>query len=284
MRRTTLSPRAAAGAFEDLASRGRLIGRQRVDRSRLRRRVARRARVIAGRAGLVALGVVALGVSGVLAGWLLKSPRFAVASVEVSGQSRLSREAIETAAAIEPGSNIFTLDTREVVARLEALPLVRHAAVIRSLPNRVAIAVEERRPFTLVHAGRLHWIDEQGIDLGSEARAVALGTPVISGLGADDLVPDAPSGRAAAGLSLLRLLLRSGEGLLNSVSEIDMSRTEGPVLYTLDGVEVRIGKEDWEARLGRLLGVLAQLKASGETVTAIDLRFRDQVVLQTPVK
>jgi len=63
-----------------------------------------------------------------------------------------------------------------------------------------------------------------------------------------------------------------------------MSRAEGPVLYTLDGVEVRIGKEDWEARLGRLLGVLAQLKASGETVTAIDLRFRDQVVLQTPVK
>jgi hypothetical protein len=30
--------------------------------------------------------------------------------------------------------------------------------------------------------------------------------------------------------------------------------------------------------------VLAQLKASGETVTGIDLRFRDQVVLQTPVK
>ena len=78
--------------------------------------------------------------------------------------------------------------------------------------------------------------------------------------------------------------MRSGEGLLNSVSEIDVSRAEGPVLYTLDGVEVRIGKEDWEARLGRLLGVLAQLKASGETVTAIDLRFRDQVVLQTPVK
>jgi cell division protein FtsQ len=284
MRRSALSPRAAAGAFEDLASRGRLIGRQRVDRSRLRRRVARRARVIAGRAGLVALAVAALGASGLLAGWLLSSARFAIASVEVSGQSRLSREEIETVAAIEPGSNIFTLDTREVVARLEALPLVRHAAVIRSLPNRVAIAVEERRPFTLVHAGRLHWIDEQGIDLGPEARAVALGAPVISGLGPEDLVPDAPSGRAAAGLNLLRLLLRSGEGLLNSVSEIDMSRAEGPVLYTLDGVEVRIGKEDWEARLGRLLGVLAQLKASGETVTGIDLRFRDQVVLQTPVK
>ena len=35
-----------------------------------------------------------------------------------------------------------------------------------SFPNRVTIAVEERRPFTLVHAGRLHWIDEQGVTSG----------------------------------------------------------------------------------------------------------------------
>src|SRR4030095_9195399 len=60
--------------------------------------------------------------------------------------------------------------------------------------------------------------------------------PVTGALGANDLTPDAPSGRAAAGLSLLRLLLRSGEGLLNSVSEIDMSRAAGPVLFTLAGV------------------------------------------------
>jgi cell division protein FtsQ len=283
MRRSALSPRAAAAAFEDLATRDRLIGRQRVDRSRLRRRVARRARHVARRIGIAALALLLLGASGMLAGWLLRSPRFEVVSVEVSGQSRLSREEIEMAAAIEPGSNIFTLDTREVVGRLEALPLVRHASVVRSLPNRVAITVEERRPFTLVHAGRLHWIDEQGVNLGPESRAVALGAPVISGLGASDLARDAPGGRAAIGLDLLRLLMRSGDGLLQSVSEIDMSRAEGPVLYTLDGVEVRIGVEDWEARLARLLGVLAQLRASGETVTAIDLRFRDQVVLQTPL-
>lgn len=284
MRRSALSPRAAGGAFEDLASRGRLIGRQRIDRSRLRRRVARRARHVVTRVLLLALGAVLLGGTAVLGGWLLSSPRFAVASVDVSGTSRLSREDIASAAGIAPGSNIFTLDTREVVARVEALPLVRHAAVVRSLPNHVAIAIEERRPFTLVHAGRLHWIDDQGVDLGAEARAVSLAMPVISGLGPDDLASEAPGGRAAAGLRLLRLLLRSGGGLLQSISEIDMSRAEGPVLYTLDGVEVRIGQEDWEARLGRLLGVLAQLKASGEVVTAIDLRFRNQVVLQTPVR
>jgi cell division septal protein FtsQ len=62
-----------------------------------------------------------------------------------------------------------------------------------------------------------------------------------------------------------------------------MSRREGPVLYTLDGIEVRLGSEQWEERLARLEGVLAQLAAhEGQrgAVTAVDLRFRDQVVLR----
>ena len=45
---------------------------------------------------------------------------------------------------------------------MEALSAVRRAEVIRAFPNRVTVVVEERRPFTLVHAGRLHWIDEDG--------------------------------------------------------------------------------------------------------------------------
>jgi cell division septal protein FtsQ len=57
-----------------------------------------------------------------------------------------------------------------------------------------------------------------------------------------------------------------------------MSRPEGPVLYTVDGVEVRLGTEQWEERLARLEGVLAQV-ATGD-VQGVDLRFRDQVVLK----
>jgi cell division protein FtsQ len=248
--------------------------------------VARRARWIAGRALWLAL-VLAIAAGGAVgSGWLLSSPRFAIGVVEVSGQSRMSQEEVEAAAAIAPGTNIFTLDVDAVVARLEALPLVRRADVVRHLPNRVSIMVEERRPFTLVHTGKLHWIDEHGVDLGPEERPVVPAVPVISGLGGPDLAaPQAgASERAATGLALVRLLLRSGSALVQSISEIDVSRPEGPVLYTLDGVEVRLGKEDWEARLGRLLGVLAQLKASGEAVTSIDLRFRDQVVLKTAMK
>lgn len=281
-----LSPRAAPGEFEDLASRGRLIADQRVRRHRLRRRVARRARRIVERIAVTALAAALLGGSALTARWLVTSPRFAVADVQVRGQSRLSRGEIQAASGIAPGINLFRLDPRTVVARLETLPLVRRAEVVREYPNRVVLVVEERRPFTLVQADRLHWIDEQGVDLGQEARAVSLDAPIISGLGAGDLGRGhgSPSERTAAGVALLRLLQRSGGALLQQISEIDMSWADGPVLYTVDGVEVRLGRDDWEARLGRLLAVLGALQATGEAVTAIDLRFRDQVVLNTAAR
>jgi cell division septal protein FtsQ len=50
------------------------------------------------------------------------------------------------------------------------------------------------------------------------------------------------------------------------------------VLYTVDGVEVRLGTDDWDERLARLEGVLAQVAT--QEVRYVDLRFRDQVILR----
>ena len=288
MRRTAvLSPRGGPVELPDLASRGRLIAGQRVNSARRRRRMARRVRYVVGAlAALVVLGAT-IEAAALGAAWIARSSRFAVTSIEVTGQSRLNRDDIVAAAGISPGANLFTLDPREIVARLETLPQIRRAEVIRTFPDRVTLVVEERRPFTVVHAERLHWIDEEGVSLGVESRAVALSTPVLSGLRAEDLGVNGQRGaseRASVAISLLHLLLRSKSSLIGQISEIDVSRPEGPVLYTVDGVEVRLGKDDWEARIGRLQGVLAQLGAARETATSIDLRFRNQVVLRTQPK
>ena len=273
---SVISPRSGRGRLEDWAERGPAMERQRVSRSRIARRVTRRVRWVTAHALPIGVVLATLLAAGIGALWALTSPRFLITEVTVTGAGRLRPEDIVAASGIGPGTNLFRLDRDAVVARLEALPLVRR------FPNQVTLAIEERRPFTLVHAGRLHWIDEQGVNLGPESRAVAPRAPVITGLGPTDLAADGgPSPRVAAGISLLRLLLRSETALIQQISEIDVSRPDGPVLYTVDGVEVRLGADDWEGRLGRLQGVLAQLRAGGEAVGAIDLRFRDQVVLKT---
>ena len=275
-----VSPRRPPAALSDLGERTAFIARQRVGRGRRRQRqggVARVARV----AGLVLLGVLTLAGATVGVHWLLTAPRFAVARIDVEGASRVGPDRVRSAAAIPPGANLWRLDPAAVAARVAAMPEIRRAEIIRRFPNRVVILVDERRPFTLVHAGRLHWLDEEGRVLDEVPQAVVPSMPVVSGLSDAELgsMRIDPSPRARDAVALIRTLLRSGSALAAEISEIDVSRSDGPVLYTVDGVEVRLGTEEWEERLARLERILRQVGRDGETVRAIDLRFRDQVVL-----
>lgn len=276
MSKGLISPRARAKAPAEWAERSALVAGQRVGARRRREpRVPQLAR--AARVGLLVVVVAAVLLAALR--WVTTSPRFAVTAVDVRGASRVPIARILAAAAIAPGANLWTIDSRAVIARIEGMAEVRRADVVRELPNRVTIIVEERRPFTLVHAGRLHWMDEDGRVLGEEARAVAPEVPVISGLSEEELATmrTSPGPKARAAIALIRALLRSGSTLTAEISEIDMSRAEGPVLYTVDGVEVRLGAEEWDERLARLEGVLAQVAT--QDVNGVDLRFKDQVVL-----
>src|SRR3989442_12590516 len=152
-----ISPRSRASVLADLGERSAFVEGPRVGRPP-RGRPSRRTRLRRLVGVIVAVAVIpAAGVAG--GHWLLTTQRFAVTNVEVRGASRTSPEQILAVAAIPRGTNIFRLDTTGVTGRVESLPAVRRADVVRELPDRVVISVEERRPFTLVHGGRLHWMD-----------------------------------------------------------------------------------------------------------------------------
>jgi cell division protein FtsQ len=273
-----ISPRAPRPALGDVGARGPVVREQRVGRGRRRPpRLGRLVRPLA----FVVLVVLVVGGTALAWRWVLTTSRFAVVQVEVRGASRIPVERIVAAAGIEPGANLLRLDVAGATARVEAMPEIRRAQIVRDLPGHVTIHVDERRPFTLVSAGRLHWVDEEGRALGVTSEAVALPVPAITGLTEDELrtMRTAPSTKAQVAIGLIRTLLRSSSALAEEISEIDMSRKDGPVLYTVDGVEVRLGSEEWEDRLARLEGVLAQLGRDGGGVGTVDLRFRDQVVL-----
>jgi cell division septal protein FtsQ len=276
--RALTTPRAPARALGDLGRSASSVAGQRVGRVRRRRppRQIRWSRVLSTTAAAAATAAAIVGAGY----WALTTERFAVVAVEVRGASRVPPQKILEASGIHHGQNLWRIDPERVRARLEEMPEIRRADVVRELPNRVAIVVEERRPFTLVHAARLHWLDEDGRLLGPESRAVNTEVPVIIGLSEEELITmrTSPGPRARQAIALIRALLRTGSTLASEISEIDMSRPEGPVLYTVDGVEVRLGAEEWDERLARLEGVLAQVAT--QDVHGVDLRFRDQVVLR----
>jgi cell division protein FtsQ len=249
--------------------------RRRARRARRPSRAVRlTVRVLAGvvtAAGLAVALVVAVD-------WARHTPLLAVRSVEVEGTRRLEEEAVRAAAALAPGVNLLELDVAATEARLARLPGVRRVHVVRHLPDRVVLVVEEREPYALVNAGGLAWVDAEGFLVDRPSRPGAPALPILTGVE----VPAAaagPSDRLRAGLALLHTLQAGPERLVGRVSEIDLGAPHGPVLYLVDGVEVRLGTDPGPERLARLDGVLAELDGRGERVLSIDLRFRDLVVL-----
>lgn len=274
-----LTPRARPGRMTDFASREGLIARQRRP-ARLRRALR-----TLGRALGTALVLAALGAGGVAAvHWLRTAPTLGVTRVEVVGLRRLSEATVLAAAGVERGVNIFAVDPEAVQDRVEALPGIRSARAVRHLPNRVVLLVEEREPYALVNAsggGGLVWIDADGRLVAPERRPGPPPLPILSGVEPVHAAADRPlTDRLHAGLALLRAVQRTGGRLAGRISEIDLERADGPVLYTVDGVEVRVGHEAWDERLARLDGVLGDLDERGERVESVDLRFRDLVVLR----
>src|SRR2546427_9736526 len=153
-------PRSRASVLAARGERSAFVTRQRVGRPG-RQRASRRAR-LRRLAGIVVAAILIPAALGAVGHWLLTTHRFAVARVEVRGVSRVSPEQILAVAAIPRGTNIFRLDTTVVTGRVESLPEVRRADVVRELPDRVVISVEERRPFTLVHGVRPPLLVEGG--------------------------------------------------------------------------------------------------------------------------
>lgn len=280
MTRRLLVPRSRPGRATEEATRAPLIANQR-HRAKHLRRVRRSLRPAIRLAGVV-LGAGAVAIAGTAAlHWLRHTPALAVADVEIEGLRRVPEGDVRQAAGVSPGTNLLAIEPRAVVARVEALPGVRRARVVRHLPRRVTVFVEEREPYALVNAGGLVWIDADGYLVGPERRPGTPGLPILSGVARDGVGGErVPSPRVVAGLALVRAVQRAGGQMSSRISEIDLASAEGPVLYTTDGAEVRVGDADWPQRLARLDGVLADLDRRGERVSSVDLRFRDLVVLK----
>lgn len=284
-----LLPRARPDCVPDFATRVPIIANQRHAARRVRR--VRRSLRIVGRVLGVGLALASVAVvTVVLRHWLRTTPLLAVRTVDVQGVQRLSEETVRAAAAIEPGTSIFALDVGIIERQLGSLPGVRRARVVRHLPDRVTVMLEEREPYALTNvsgrgrADRLVWIDADGYFVATEPRAIPSPWPILSGV--DVAAPgvalgvDGPaSDRLQVGLALLRAVQRTGGRVAGRISEIDLAMPDEPVLYLVDGAEVRLGAEAWDERLARLDGVLGELDHRAERVLSVDLRFRDQVVL-----
>jgi cell division protein FtsQ len=194
--------------------------------------------------------------------------------ISVRGARHLSAQAIAEASGVAPGVPLAALDREAVAARLAKHAWIEQARVL-ALPNgRLLLGVVEHEPVAVL-AGEEPWaVDAAGSPF---APAPAVGLEALPRLVATHAV--APRELAQA-VALARRLPELG---LAAPLEVGIAAPDDPegLSLRLPGLAPRVvlGREDLDARLADLIRVLeAELPELGDA-TRLDLRFRDQAVL-----
>ena len=110
---------------------------------------------------------------------------FGVKRITVTGQLHATDAAITAALGAGPDTMMLGFDTDAAKARLEAVPWIRHAQVMRLLPSTLQVVVEERTPYAVwQNHGQTYVVDAEGVVLAPALREAYAGLPLVVGEGA----------------------------------------------------------------------------------------------------
>lgn len=141
----------------------------------------RRLRVLVGVAAVLGVLLLLLG--------LFFTPLLDVDHVTVAGQFRTDPEDVVAAAGIERGAPLLTADLGAAARRIEALPWVDEATVVRSWPGTIRYRVVERVPAAAAQGPDGSWVALDGdgrVLVALDAEPADL--PVVEGVTVDPTV------------------------------------------------------------------------------------------------
>ncbi|MBI5837387.1 MAG: FtsQ-type POTRA domain-containing protein [Candidatus Eisenbacteria bacterium] len=207
------------------------------------------------------------------------------ATVEVRGNRVLLATEVREAAALGNRPGWLFLDTGKVRARLNRHPWIASVEVRRIPWRTLRLEITERVPEALVpHRDGLAEVDADGVLLPLGGDRVAADLPTLTGLALDTLRFGArvPEPRVLAALDFLGRCRASHREVWWRISEVRLGEP-GLVRLVLQG----FGAEVWlrpgsmgDGKLAVLQAVLPHLEKTMPEARVIDLRFRDQVVVE----
>jgi cell division protein FtsQ len=237
------------------------------------------------------VGAAALYVVG---DFLLFSPRVVLAhpdQIVVMGNHYLSRGAILEKFYSDRGHSVLRVPLAKRREAIEALPWVQEATVQRLLPNRIRVEVTERTPVAFLRlANDLALVDVHGVIL-DRPQDGDFQFPVVAGI-AESMPREQRDQRMQLFAQFMKEIDVAKPGSADHVSEVDLSEAKD-LRATLTGVGslaganvpdsetalVHFGESDFGGKMRILADNFVQWRASTGRVDSIDLRFRQQVVV-----
>jgi cell division protein FtsQ len=225
-----------------------------------------------------------------------RSWRFRVDSsdqIEIAGMQNVTRAQVMDVLGSDIGRNIFFVPLDERREQLEQIPWVESAAVMRFVPNRLKVSVEERTPVAFVRIGsHIGLIDNTGHVMEIPAHnKTQYSFPVIAGT--RDTEPlSTRAARMKVYNELVRELDSEGGHYSSELSEVDLTDPEdtrvlvsdpsGDVLLHLGSVST--GSGNYLDRVKLYHAHVAEWRQQFEKLDSVDLRYERQIVVNPDLR
>ena len=205
---------------------------------------------------------------------------FDLREIIVSGNRHVSAEAIGRAADLHRGHPLMRVSLSAVVARVGALPWIKHAAARRVFPHAIRIVVRERLPIAWLRTDE----DRGCLTLGEGGVVVTEGCEsrdALVELRGGHLSSPAPGGRLLDEriANLVETLTENALSTMHIV-RVDVSDPSSIALNAESGLRVLLGEIELHARRVRELAALSRTIDLG-AYRLIDLRLEGEAILVT---
>jgi cell division protein FtsQ len=229
-----------------------------------------------------ALALIALP-SGLVA-WVLTSSRFCLHELAVEGTHRVPAEQVRRSLAPLRGENLVRLPLARVEALLADQPWIESVEIEKILPDRVRVAIRERRPVALLAGpgGTLAWADA----LGHSIAPVVPGDPregflVIDLTGAAARPPEAMAKALGAAVELKK----ANSDWASSLVQVDVLGDEDLRLHLRDlPFPLLLRSIDLVSKVHRFEALLPELGRRYTALQSVDLRFPRRIIIQPAVQ
>lgn len=227
------------------------------------------------------------GTAGTL-GWLVFSPRFRIAAIDVSGADPGLTGWVRERVAPLVGERLLVLSLSRVFEAVGEHPWIDSLEVSRRLPDRLSVVIRPRRPAAVVEiaeeveGSRLVYADREGrriapVDVlgpgAPEAGALADLVRVAGGTGETRGVPEA--------LAIRRELTRAQPAWGRGVTRVEvLDQGEFRLTTTALPFPLSVRAGTVESKVRWLEGLLPRLVDRWGEPAAVDLRFARRIVLE----
>lgn len=211
----------------------------------------------------------------------ISSPYFRIQGTTVRGLRELTEKDVQKLMAIRPSNTVFSINIKAIARRISSNPWVRKVSIAREFPDKLIVEIEERTALALFKMEEdLYILDKEGVFFKKLDYGDDVDVPVLTGYYREGKMNKQLLDKT---LNLLKKLASSTSfPTINMVSEINGSDVGGLSLFTDNGFCLKLGFDNYESKLQRLLPVLTALnkKDIKKEFLNIDLRNVSKIYVE----